>query len=311
MSGIPTFDYKYQPFPSHRSIRLLELQPEAIKTNPLRGKIHTLKSLDAVKEYYALSYPWGISIKPHKIYTPDGVVWLTQSCDLALRNIRRADIPILVWVDSLCIDQANAHEKAIQIRLMRDIFRAARHVYAWVGEAENDSSRAIRTLVEICALHRIRNLSSQQLPVFTSEESGTDPGTETPVSPSSPARWGDAGIPPDNDPVWQAIDHFFHRSWFRRAWVTQEVVLARELTVICGADRVVWEELFDGLTAALMNVQKLMEAKMFNPPRPTLQKTEPAAILGRTKALVFPKEWNTATGLSLPAGPVHIHQGLT
>jgi hypothetical protein len=42
----------------------------------------------------------------------------------------------LLWVDSVCIDQAYLTERAAQVSLMGRIFKSAKMVFAWTGKAD-------------------------------------------------------------------------------------------------------------------------------------------------------------------------------
>lgn len=40
---------------------------------------------------------------------------------------------------------------------------------------------------------------------------------------------------------WLDMPHLFHRTWFTRAWILQEVLMARDLTIVCGRYIVPWD----------------------------------------------------------------------
>ncbi|KAI8713808.1 HET domain-containing protein [Fusarium sp. LHS14.1] len=48
-----------------------------------------------------------------------------------------------VWADALCINQADLAERASQVKLMGQLYRTARLVYAWVGKLDRLSHRAL------------------------------------------------------------------------------------------------------------------------------------------------------------------------
>lgn len=48
------------------------------------------------------------------------------------------------WIDAFCIDQDNTLEKEQQVRLMGEVFAAAKNVIAWLGEPSDDSDVAIQ-----------------------------------------------------------------------------------------------------------------------------------------------------------------------
>ncbi|KAK1749729.1 hypothetical protein QBC47DRAFT_131160 [Echria macrotheca] len=274
--------YQYRSLPSYRSIRLLLLQrPEPEK--PLRGRMEVVESLDPVPDFVAISYVWGVALKPYRLDTPDGVVWLTASCEAALRSAAlaesRTSSAVRVWVDAVCIDQSNTHEKVVQVRHMRDIYRAARRVYGWIGEAEqgDGSVLAMRTLAQIRA-------------VAVKEVDSTSPWPVT--LPPAPDEWADnGGIPPEGHEVWPAIENLFSRDYFKRSWITQEVVMARELLIDCGTYRMYWETLYDGLKIAIAKTTKLMQTtnKFRSASSIPLQRAEHAVLLGRTRRIYFRK----------------------
>ncbi|RSM00426.1 hypothetical protein CEP52_009113 [Fusarium oligoseptatum] len=48
-----------------------------------------------------------------------------------------------VWADAVCINQADLPERASQVKLMGQLYRTARLVYAWVGKLDRLSHRAL------------------------------------------------------------------------------------------------------------------------------------------------------------------------
>ena len=49
-----------------------------------------------------------------------------------------------MWVDAICINQADREERSLQVRNMRQIFSRADHVVCWVGEGNQDVAEAVR-----------------------------------------------------------------------------------------------------------------------------------------------------------------------
>lgn len=275
--------YQYRPLPSYRSMRLLLLErPELNK--PLRGRMQVVESLESAPDFIAISYVWGLGLKPYRLDTPEGAIWLTASCDSALRSVMPAEMAsssvVRIWVDAVCIDQSNSHEKAVQVRHMRDIFRSARRVYGWVGESEQDDGSALA----MRALLQIRALTLKEMDNTTPWPAGLAP---------APEEWTDSGgIPPEGHEVWPAMERFFSRDYFKRSWITQEVVMARELIINCGTSRAHWESLYDGLKIAIVKTTQLMQttSKFRSVPVLPLQKAEQAVLLGQTRRLYSRKK---------------------
>jgi hypothetical protein len=52
-----------------------------------------------------------------------------------------------LWIDAICINQANLSERTHQVRLMADIYGKASRVIVWLGAACEDSDAAMRGLL--------------------------------------------------------------------------------------------------------------------------------------------------------------------
>jgi hypothetical protein len=139
--------YTYTPLKEFRSFRLLEVRPGK-RDDQLRGEI-TVHSATSLVKFRALSYTWGPNLKAYRLWTSEGWLPITAACESALRDIREPDIGILIWVDAICINQDDHHEKTVQIRLIREVFQSAEEVFGWIGEATDDSDDAIQTLLQI------------------------------------------------------------------------------------------------------------------------------------------------------------------
>ncbi|KAK2064389.1 hypothetical protein LY76DRAFT_587411 [Colletotrichum caudatum] len=59
---------------------------------------------------------------------------ITFNLDRALRTIRRQTEPVVLWVDSISINQCDVVEKSRQIRSMYGIFRRTTDVIAYLGD---------------------------------------------------------------------------------------------------------------------------------------------------------------------------------
>lgn len=256
VSGHPNYSYKPLRF---GEIRLLQLFP-GTGDMPIQGTIyHT--PLKAAHIFSALSYVWGPPLQPFELRTSTGAVLLTTALYSALSRIRHKDTTILLWVDAVCINQADEHEKIIQIRLLREIFQSAEVVFAWIGDEKENSNRAIEALVQVRTLAVAPDDWPQQLP---------------PVSPT----WV-GGIPPPTDDVWLDIGRLFQRDWFQRVWVVQELVLASQVKIFCGSWEVNGDDIFSALKDCLTGMQFIW------PPEPHLRnipaQIRPAHTLGQTR----------------------------
>ncbi|KOC14041.1 hypothetical protein AFLA70_24g004692 [Aspergillus flavus AF70] len=105
----------------------------------------------------------------------------------------------MLWVDAVCINQQDEQEKGYQIQLMPTIYSRASHVIVWLGEAADNSDRA---------LEDIRLAADDEFSIYK------------------------LGKPPGKD--YTAILTLLQRPWFRRIWVLQEISAARSILVMCG-----------------------------------------------------------------------------
>jgi hypothetical protein len=83
--------------------------------------------------YDALSYAWGDTALSHEIMVDDQVMLVTESLQSALLRLHHDPSIDFLWVDALCINQADDREKSQQVQRMRSIYKAAKVVYAWLG----------------------------------------------------------------------------------------------------------------------------------------------------------------------------------
>jgi hypothetical protein len=129
------------------------------------------------------------------------------------------------WADALCIDQSNVPERNHQVAAMAEIFKTAQKVVIWLGRSTTTVSLAIE-FVELMA-----GLSAETMQAFAYGELSAGLSDETRV------KLG-------RKEYWEALELFFSRSWFIRAWIVQETLLAQHLTVMCGDRTIAWEKLW-------------------------------------------------------------------
>ena len=81
---------------------------------------------EAVEKYDALSYCWGTAVF-EKAITMNGRhgYLITKSLWRALQRVRQNDKAMRLWVDAVCIDQADRAEKSVQVANMGSLRRSA------------------------------------------------------------------------------------------------------------------------------------------------------------------------------------------
>lgn len=64
----------------------------------------------------------------------------------ALLQVRLANAYLSLWIDALCINQANVDERKSQRQLMGQIYRSSRKVIVWLGNVKAESDLAMEVL---------------------------------------------------------------------------------------------------------------------------------------------------------------------
>ncbi|CRK33023.1 hypothetical protein BN1708_005970 [Verticillium longisporum] len=121
----------YLESPKGSQFRLLKLMPGQWDDD----LVATLYMASEHHRFTALSYTWGTSRRSQTIMVNNEVQYITFNLDHALRTLRSQNGSVVIWVDSLCIDQTNVEEKTHQVTLMHDLFYWAEDVHAYLGDS--------------------------------------------------------------------------------------------------------------------------------------------------------------------------------
>jgi hypothetical protein len=177
-----------------------------------------------IPKYAALSYVWGSDKMDKAIICNSDQVLVTTSLFEALTSLKKhlMDRNLPIWIDAVCINQANEAEKCSEIPHMDQIYRSAEVTIVWLGIVVDDMEEAIiviPTLAEILKSVSIR----------------------------STIHWlefEDYGLPHGLNQIWISILGLFRRPWFRRVWTFQETVLAKDIIFACGTYIIYWNDLY-------------------------------------------------------------------
>jgi hypothetical protein len=60
-------------------------------------------------------------------------VAVTVNLESALRYLRHSDLPRVLWIDAICINQHDLGEKRHQVSIMQSIYTYAEQVVVWLG----------------------------------------------------------------------------------------------------------------------------------------------------------------------------------
>ncbi|KAK4495906.1 hypothetical protein PRZ48_013174 [Zasmidium cellare] len=206
-------------------IRLLEILPGP-SSDQIRCKISTNDLAEVENEFIAISYTWG-EPGSEEVIEIDGRTFLVrQNCRYALwqmrKHVSRGHRPSYYWIDSVCINQNDEDEKASQVRLMGQIFSQARYVAACIGDMDN----AFRDLLS--------------LPPYGSK-----------IRPLGAATF----LKQEEKHIRQRLRS---RPYFKRLWVAQESILAKDITIFCGSKYLQFSRWEQGIDVSPSMVDKLL-----------------------------------------------------
>ncbi|TDZ30880.1 Heterokaryon incompatibility protein 6, OR allele [Colletotrichum spinosum] len=246
-------EFNHSPL-GEREFRLLTLSPGAF-SSPLAANLSTHQIDTFVDEaanhgdddipesatsYEAISYVWGSDAKPRSITIAGAPVAITENLYHCLQRVRLASAPRRLWVDALCINQADAAEKQAQVLLTHDIYASARRTLAYLGEEADDSAEAMDLIERYWRVNIPKELNVGARAFVEGSL-----GEEIPDAPTGK----DAELPAEGDDKWLAVSRFWNRAWFKRVWIVQEFILSRDVVMICGDREASWSNLWPATIA--------------------------------------------------------------
>lgn len=128
----------YEPLAFESSIRFLTLRAASSKETQIACTLEVHDLAKGIPKYVALSYVWGPAFTKAKISVNGQQFDVSPNLFEALRHIRRRHSDLVVWIDAICINQADILERNHQVALMRRIYSGADYVIAWLGAATPD-----------------------------------------------------------------------------------------------------------------------------------------------------------------------------
>jgi hypothetical protein len=240
--------YIYQDLAYHDDIRILKImhgdQAAPLKCMLLPSALPAINgrpssSTSKMHDYFALSYCWGREEPTHPITMCDGrlqkltlsnsIFYIQENVAAALRQFRREDADVNIWIDALCINQANDDEKTAQVSRMHEIHSMADYVCVWLGAGKPETRDTIRFLNTILKLEQLDRLIDDE----QSLES------------------------------WMLVLQLLRHPWFRRRWVIQELVLAQRAIVSWGEEWIEWSDFADAISLFISKYEEVRE-KLLN-----------------------------------------------
>jgi hypothetical protein len=273
--------FQYEKLGDTPSIRLLFFE-DRDHDNPCFIKMRIEEvALGQLPAFNALSYVWG-DYRPPLLqqFNSKRVHWrfpilcngkrieITYNLFCCLRRLSVAENQILsdlrsmpLWIDQLCINQADDDEKSKQVAMMDEIYAASQAVLSWLGEGGNMTTEAADLINDLSLV-----------PMDCIEGPDFDPA---------------AFVEQFSSDSWLSLGSIVARPYFKRVWIVQEIALAKKIILICGDRLLDWDKLVRALEVinASQCWQELSEyVSLFRPP------DEQLLSLGMRSALRFGDE---------------------
>lgn len=227
--------YQYEPLQSSRHIRLLRLRGQLANW---RLRSHELINvhLDHAPTFCAISYRWDTEKGSGYVSIGNKVLRVTLSCKAAMIYFSKMTPGRFIWIDAVCINQADVEEKNTQVALMRNIYQSAHSTTVWLGEALPDHEFALN-------LHAA--LRSDVFDINNMELAKR----EDPNHPLYPSRETNDEVKRPYHDDWRKVpdtlELVLQRSWFGRVWMIQEVALGQRIVVCCANALFEWNQLVE------------------------------------------------------------------
>jgi hypothetical protein len=200
-STFRSLPFQYDKLNSNHSIRVLELHPrplDAAGADWLPTCSITQISLQEQRQrqilYTAISYTWGTRPDVSRIYINGRPLVVRNNVSAMLKWLAKTDQSRTLWIDSICINQDDVHERNNQVRLMGDIYARANYVISWLSPDEGMLPYTLTLLSRIA-----RKASNYDLH--------------------------------ERKDIQHLIQKFFKHAYWTRRWIIQEVLLGRSVMI--------------------------------------------------------------------------------
>jgi hypothetical protein len=209
--------YQYKPLCAEDEVRFIVLEPVRDSKDPLSCSIVQCRRSVKSLEYYAISYAWGEpEFSENLAINYDGdtsYLRITSNVDTLLRRLRACNLQNPLWIDAICINQADEDEKAQQIPVMGRIFEEAKVVHIWLGHNDPMTGKVFAFIRKASQLPEVEKMEmAHQMAKLMKKVFGGGDGL----------RW------------LRYFSDFADRSWFSRRWIIQEACLAQYAIIHCG-----------------------------------------------------------------------------
>ena len=188
--------FSYSTTMPNGCIRLLRILPCPHPEAPVRCQLFEYSLIYSQQQgdiYEALSYAWGSPKSTDHIRVNDKEFPVAASLYSALIHLRDSQLARVLWIDAICINQADLIERKQQVQFMAVVYSRASRVIVWLGKDDDGSGAALK-IIHGSAVHQ---------------------------------RWVADGSGK------RAVVELLRRSWFRRIWVSLPFSFFCFFSVLC------------------------------------------------------------------------------
>jgi len=226
--------YQYHPLIMENSIRIIRLYPGSL------GDILSfeLEEVPLVRttSFEALSYEWQEKVGTIPVLCDDEKILITPNCKAAMEKLRLRTKSRYIWIDAICINQADDQERNQQVAIMADIFRAADKVMMWLGEETDFMSAAFEALPLVAKAQRRLLQEAGEL----SDNGEPWEGDEDPSTLLQRMS--------NNKYITDTFENLMDRTYWTRAWILPEIIIAGSRGIVmCGDQSCDWTTLKFGM----------------------------------------------------------------
>ncbi len=189
-------------------LRLLTLLPAQNETYRIECSLENFPM--APGPWESLSYTWGTGTETEEIWINGLDRLVTSNLAAFLRRRRDQTVSVQLWIDAICINQADPKEKEQQVPLMGMIYAASSLLNIWLGPEHNDSDIAMDELLCLGS-----GSPYEKMPILSGR-------------------------------TLKALEALLNRPWWSRVWILQEVLFGAmgiklgRARVWCGSKSVSW-----------------------------------------------------------------------
>ena len=258
-----------------REIRLLYIMPSDDPKSTVE-MVMAHCNLDNHPPYEALSYTGGNPYSNFKakssksewkdpweektlVMVNDIAFEVKRNLKQALRQFRKTHAGKAIWIDSICINEADPVERTEQIRLMCEVYNEAKDVPIWLGERTDGVDTSLKLVTKMINAFTTW-YNENHPPGFRENWNRLLRETEaTPDAIDQKKFWEwlqsedckpffdnidlrTLGVRTDRM-AWDWLRLLLSRRWFDRVWTWQEKELALKATVYIGDRTLPWDRL--------------------------------------------------------------------